>query len=103
MPTYPSAAPTTDNVNSPLQVGGGAPMDIQGNITLCAVSDLDPNRFYDGRLADLSIYDRALTPLEVTNIYQEVRVTFCFRFLCCCIRGRSTLSTSLHNRNIGLC
>lgn len=35
------------------KVTGGAGMNLDGRITLCGRSDLDPTRFFDGRLAYL--------------------------------------------------
>ncbi len=54
-------------------VTGGFPLRIDAPITLCARSDLDPSRFYNGALANLGIYDSQLSAAQVRAIYQQVR------------------------------
>ena len=41
---------------------------------LCARSDLDPNRFYAGAIANLAIYNTQLTAAQVATIYRQVAV-----------------------------
>lgn len=48
-------------------------MQLAGNITLCGRSDLDPARFYSGYLANLGIYNNALSPTEMATLYANVR------------------------------
>ncbi len=55
-----------------MPVTGGDPLRINAPITLCARSDLDPQRFYNGKLANLGIYDSQLTAAQIRAIYQQV-------------------------------
>ena len=49
-----------------LQVDGGRPIYADGPITLCDRADRVPGRNFDGRLAQLSIYDAALSEGNVS-------------------------------------
>ena len=44
---------------------GGLPIFLDGNITLCARADLSATRFFSGRVAELSLYNSALTSAQV--------------------------------------
>lgn len=35
-----------------------------------------PNRTFDGRLSELSIFDEALTPAQIQDLYSNVRQNF---------------------------
>jgi hypothetical protein len=48
---------------------GGAPINLNGTLTLCARADLDPDRFFSGNIANLRIYN---VPLEA----QQVKALF---------------------------
>ena len=48
------------------QVDGGRPIYADGPITLCDRADRVPGRNFDGRLAQLSIYDAALSEGNVS-------------------------------------
>ena len=52
-----------------LQISGGAPIYLNNPIILCARSDLDPNRFLDGSVAHLALYNTALSNEQVQNVY----------------------------------
>lgn len=67
----PRNVPGSDGTS--LSAVGGAPMQLAGNITLCARSDLDPNRFYSGYIANLGIYNTSLTPAVLGALYKNVR------------------------------
>eukprot|EP00884_Botryococcus_braunii_P015271 jgi/Botrbrau1/2427/Bobra.0395s0049.1 len=56
-------------------VDGGDPMYIDGKINLCARSNMMADRFYDGRIAQLSIFDSSLSPGEVRQIYLAGQVS----------------------------
>lgn len=68
------ARPGSDNVQRDLN--GGNPMNIDGRITLCGRSNLLQGRFYDGRLVQLSIFDSALSPTAIQQLYRYNQVTF---------------------------
>ena len=66
---------TTDMRHSPAGsdgvkklVSGGDPMFLNSPITLCGRVDLNADRFFDGRLAELSIFDNALTRPQVAAL-----------------------------------
>lgn len=42
-------------------VSGGDPMFLDSPITLCGRVDLEPSRFFSGRLAELTIFDTDLS------------------------------------------
>lgn len=48
-------------------------MQLAGNITLCARSDLNPGRFYGGYLANLGLYNSSLSPSDMAALYTNVR------------------------------
>ncbi len=52
------------------QVPGG-PALLTGPVTLCARSDLDPDRFFSGRLSNIMLFDEALSPSQVAALYGE--------------------------------
>jgi hypothetical protein len=54
----------SDNVRK--LVSGGDPMFLDSPITLCGRVDLNAERFFSGRLAELSIFDNSLTKQQVT-------------------------------------
>ena len=49
-----------------MQVDGGRSIYADGPITLCDRADRVPGRGFDGRLAQLAIYDAALSESNVT-------------------------------------
>lgn len=49
---------------------GGGPADLTDSIYLCSRSDSDHQRFFDGSVAHLLLFDRALTPQNVAGLYQ---------------------------------
>lgn len=53
----------SDNVKK--LVSGGDPMFLNSPITLCGRVDLNADRFFSGRLAELSIFDDALNKQQV--------------------------------------
>ena len=51
---------------------GGAPMELNGNLTLCSRTDMDPDRFFTGSIAHLSVYSNTtLTGDQVEALYQR--------------------------------
>lgn len=50
---------------NPWQVDGGRPMAIDGPLVICDRADHMPGRTFDGSVAQLSIYDAALTETDV--------------------------------------
>ncbi len=55
----------------PLQVPGGDPLQLSGNITLCARPDLEPTRFLSGSLAGLMLWGEGLGPGQVAALYRD--------------------------------
>ena len=53
-------------------VDGGKPLDIDGNMVLCGRSDDTAQRGYTGSLAELAIWNTALTAQQVSAIYTSV-------------------------------
>jgi hypothetical protein len=51
------------------QAGGGDPADLDGNIILCGRSDRDADRFFNGSIAHLALFDSAVTQFEVATLY----------------------------------
>lgn len=49
------------------QINGGRPIYADGPIVLCDRADHFPGRSYDGKIAQLSIYDAALTENNVCS------------------------------------
>ncbi len=47
------------------QISGGRPISVDGPIVLCDRADHLPGRTFDGKIAQLSIYDAALTENNV--------------------------------------
>eukprot|EP00887_Chlorella_sp_A99_P005410 scaffold1.g5410.t1 len=62
---------STGTFGAPVEATGGQPAEIDEPIHLCARSDLDPDRFYDGAVAHLTIWNDALTPDQVAGIYRQ--------------------------------
>ena len=54
------------------QIVGGEPMMLTGNIVLCGRSTGDATRGYSGRLAELAIWNNALTAPQILAIFQQV-------------------------------
>ncbi|KAI3433616.1 hypothetical protein D9Q98_003425 [Chlorella vulgaris] len=52
---------------------GGGPMNLTGNITLCARSDLEATRFFTGSLAHLLIFNTSLSPDNMLELYTTGR------------------------------
>jgi hypothetical protein len=56
------------NLTSPqafFHVDGGDPINIDTNIVLCGRSDAQTSRFFDGRVAQLALFDTSLQAGEV--------------------------------------
>jgi len=53
-------------------VGGGAPLNLGSDIVLCGRSDASTARFFDGRVSQLSLFDKALDPAAVGALYTAV-------------------------------
>ncbi len=51
------------------QAGGGDPADLDGNIILCGRTDRDADRFFNGSIAHLALFDSAVTQFEVATLY----------------------------------
>lgn len=51
---------------------GGKPLEIDGDIVLCGRSDETAQRGYTGSLAELAIWDTAITAAQVSEIYTAV-------------------------------
>ena len=62
-------------------VDGGKPMVIDGKMALCGRSDDTSQRGYTGSLAELAIWDTALTADQVSAIYNSVSMP---HSLACC-------------------
>ena len=55
-------------------VVGGGPMAVKGGpMVLCARSDLSPNRFFSGRLANLAIYNTSVSAPAMATLYDQAR------------------------------
>ena len=54
-----------------LQITGGDPMQLAGNITLCARSDLPSGRSLSGSLSNLMLFGQALTAGQVAALYRD--------------------------------
>jgi hypothetical protein len=57
---------------APLEVGGGGPLRLEGDLVLCSRSDDPEGRHFDGDLAYLSLWDEALSPEAVAALYAAV-------------------------------
>lgn len=66
-----------DSEGAAVNITAGDPLLIPANepITLCARSDLDPNRFYAGAIANLAIYNTRLTAAQIATLYRQVTET----------------------------
>ena len=53
-------------------VSGGDPMFLNSPITLCGRVDLNADRFFDGQLVELSIFDSALTRPQVDLLSVDI-------------------------------
>ena len=53
-------------------VGGGAPLNLGSDIVLCGRSDSATARFFDGRVSQLSLFDKGLQPSAVAALYTAV-------------------------------
>ena len=58
----------------PRQLDGGAPLLMDGKITLCGRSDRQTMRGYTGLLAKLALFDSALTEAQAAYIFNAVRM-----------------------------
>ena len=52
-------------------VDGGDPIYLDSPITLCGRADLNTTRFFSGSLAELSIFDNALTGQQVAYLHGQ--------------------------------
>ena len=75
MQTYHTDLLFTDSEGAAVNITAGDPLLIPANepITLCARSDLNPNRFYAGAIANLAIYNTRLTAAQIATFYRQVR------------------------------
>ena len=55
-----------------MSLDGGNPMNLTGNIILCGRLEGDAARGYDGQLAELTIFDSALTAPQIEALYYAV-------------------------------
>ena len=53
-----------------VQIGGGAPILLNGYINLCGRADNAQARLFDGKLAHLALFNRFLTATQIRNLYQ---------------------------------
>eukprot|EP01025_Chloroclados_australasicus_P055058 TRINITY_DN6593_c1_g1_i3.p1 TRINITY_DN6593_c1_g1~~TRINITY_DN6593_c1_g1_i3.p1 ORF type:complete len:1003 (+),score=63.74 TRINITY_DN6593_c1_g1_i3:441-3449(+) len=51
------------------QVHGGDPIYLDSDIHLCGTTDNNPDRYFDGLVSQLSLYDQALTALNIQELY----------------------------------
>ncbi|GLC41484.1 hypothetical protein PLESTM_001201000 [Pleodorina starrii] len=66
----PGAVRSTTNANDTnVQVTGGGPSLLSGPIVLCGRADGDPDRHFSGSVAALSLFDSALQPGQVAELY----------------------------------
>jgi hypothetical protein len=67
-------AGAADSEGAVVNTTAGDPLLIPATqpITLCTRSDLDPDRFYAGAVANLGIYNTQLTAAQVAAIYRQV-------------------------------
>lgn len=54
-------------------VSGGKPIAVDGNLVLCGRADLGADRFFDGRIAQLSVFDSALTQQAVRFVTRSMQ------------------------------
>ena len=54
-----------------MAVTGGGPMAVAGPMVLCARSDLSPNRFYSGRIANLGVYNTSISAPAMATLYDQ--------------------------------
>lgn len=50
------------------QISGGLPAQLDGQITLCARTDLDQDRLFRGSIANLMLWDVPLNSLQVSEV-----------------------------------
>ncbi|KAL4426385.1 hypothetical protein ABPG77_004679 [Micractinium sp. CCAP 211/92] len=55
---------------TPVDATGGGPADLTDSIYLCSRSDSDQQRFFDGSVAHLLLFDHALTAKNVAGLFQ---------------------------------
>ena len=55
----------------PVAVTGGGPMAVAGPMFLCARSDLSPNRFYSGRIANLGVYNTSISAPAMAALFHQ--------------------------------
>lgn len=53
-------------------VDGGNPMELDGDIYLCGRTQRDSSRGFEGKLAELSLFDASLTAPQVEALYYTV-------------------------------
>jgi hypothetical protein len=68
--------PGADAAGNTFPVTGGGPMALGGVPTLCARADLEPTRMYTGSLANLRIFDSALTAAQIKALYDADAAAF---------------------------
>ena len=79
-----ASAPVRAGVNgTQLHVDGGAPLRMDGPIVLCGRSDNDSTRGYNGRLTQLALFNRALTPVEVYASFLQARGSLSNKLIMC--------------------
>ncbi|CAG9467585.1 unnamed protein product [Pedinophyceae sp. YPF-701] len=63
--------PSLQSLGVLAQIDGGDPAGLTGPLTLCGRSDRDPNRHFDGYLAQLAFWREALSPLDVQELFRR--------------------------------
>ena len=58
-------------MHATMQVDGGEPMDLAGPLVICDRSDLLAGRTFDGSIAQLSIYNAALSENNVRWVFRS--------------------------------
>jgi hypothetical protein len=66
-----------NNINYPLISSSTSPLDIDANAVMSIGRDKQRNIYYfPGKIANFQIYNRVITPLEVSNIYNSMKSRF---------------------------
>lgn len=68
----PTHAPPPDPA-ADVEVDGGDPLSLRGPLLLCGRYGGAASRAYGGQLAQLSVYDTALSAVQVEQLYNMVR------------------------------
>lgn len=54
-------------------VHGGHPFFADGDIFLCGRNDQDPDRHFDGAVAQLSLFDKSLSESQIKKLYKTIK------------------------------